>query len=73
MTRYEFSMGLAAHKLKEYYRGNVRNVVVTTDEGLRLQLPLDAFRPHVTQAGIYGVFTVYVDEYHKLLRLEKTA
>jgi hypothetical protein len=73
MSRYDFSMGLAAHKLKDYYRGNVRNVLVTTDDGLRLQLPLDAFRPHVTEAGIYGVFTVYVDDYHKLLRLEKKA
>jgi len=73
VNRYDFSMGLAAHKLKEYYRGNVRNVVVTTNEGLRVQLPLDAFRPYVTQAGIFGVFTVYVDEHHKLVRLEKTA
>jgi hypothetical protein len=64
MMRYDFSMGLAAHKLKEYYRGNVRHVVLTTDEGLRLQLPLDVFRPHLTQLGIYGVFIVYGNEHH---------
>ena len=71
MKRFEFSMGLPARKLKEYYRGNVRNVVVTTDEGLRLQLPVEVFRPYVTEAGIYGVFTVCVDGNHKLLQLEK--
>jgi hypothetical protein len=71
MKCFDFSMGLPAHKLKEYYRGNVQNVVITTDEGLRLQLPIDVFRPYVTQAGIYGFFTVCVDDDHKLLRLDK--
>ena len=71
MKRFDFSMGLPAHQLKDYYRGNVQNVVVTTDEGLRLQLPIEVFRPYVTEAGIYGFFEVYVDENHKLLRLEK--
>lgn len=73
MKRFDFSMGLPAHKLKEYYRGSVRNVVVTTDEGLRLQLPLEVFRPYVSEAGIYGVFCVTVDDNHKLLQLEKKA
>lgn len=71
MKRFDFSMGLPAYKLKEYYRGNVKNVVATTDEGLRVQLPLEVFRPHVTEAGIYGIFAVYVDDNHKLIRLEK--
>ena len=64
-------MGLPAHKLKQYYRGNAQHVLVTTHEGLRLQLPLDAFRPFVTEAGIYGVFVVYVDENNKMQRIEK--
>ncbi|WP_455211383.1 DUF2835 family protein [Kaarinaea lacus] len=71
MKRFVFSMGLPAHKLKEYYRGNVKNVVVTTDDGLRLQLPLEVFRPFVSEAGIYGFFVVYVDDNHKLVRLDK--
>lgn len=64
-------MGLPARKLKDYYRGDVRNVVVTTDEGLRLQLPIEVFRPYVTEAGIYGFFVVTVDDNHKLIRLDK--
>ncbi|KPJ94350.1 MAG: hypothetical protein AMJ53_05430 [Gammaproteobacteria bacterium SG8_11] len=66
-------MGLPAYKLKEFYRGNVQHVVVTTDDGLRLQLPIEVFRPYVNQAGIYGIFKVYVDDNHKLIRLEKNA
>ena len=72
VKRFDFSMGLPAHILKEYYRGNVQNVVVTTDGGLRLQLPIEALRPYVTEDGIYGVFVVYVDDNHKLIQLEKT-
>ncbi len=71
MKRFDFSMGLPAHKLKDYYRGNVQNMVVTTDEGLHLQLPIEVFRPYVTEAGIYGFFVVYVDDNHKLIRLDK--
>jgi hypothetical protein len=71
MKRFSFSMGLPAYRLTEYYRGNVQNVVVTADDGLRLQLPIAVFRPYVTEAGIYGIFTAYVDNHHKLIRLEK--
>jgi len=71
MKRFDFSMGLPARQLKEYYRGNVKNVVVTTDDGLRLQLPIEVFRPYVTEAGIYGFFEVLVDDDHKLIGLNK--
>jgi hypothetical protein len=63
-------MGLPARKLKEYYRGNVKNVVVTSDEGLRLQLPLSALRPYVRETGVYGYFDVVIDENNKLVHLE---
>jgi len=71
MKQYVFAMGLSAYKLEDYYRGNVKNVLVTTLEGLRLQLPLDVFRPYVTNSGIHGAFTVIVDENNKLIRIEK--
>lgn len=64
-------MGLSAEKLLEYYRGNVKNVVVTTDQGLHLQLPVNVLRPYVKKEGIYGVFVVYVDENNKFVRIEK--
>lgn len=64
-------MVLPAHKLIQYYRGNAQKVVVTSKEGLRLQLPIDVFKPYITQNGIYGVFTVWVDENNKMIRLEK--
>ena len=71
MKRFDFTMGLSAFKLKEFYRGNVKNLLVTTREGLRLQLPVDVFRPYVTHHGIQGAFTVYVDDDNKLIRIEK--
>ena len=64
-------MGLSEHKLKSYYRGNVQNVVVTTNEGLRLQLPISVFRPYITNSGIQGIFIVYVDDDNKMIRVEK--
>ena len=72
MKRFDFAMGLSAHKLKDYYRGNVQNVLVTTREGLRVQLPIDVFRPYVTSNGIQGAFVVYVDDNNKMIRIEKT-
>jgi len=71
MRYYEFSMGLPAYKIEEYYRGNVKGVVVTCDNGLTLQLPVEVFRPYLTRTGVYGNFRVCVDSSHKLVRIEK--
>jgi hypothetical protein len=71
MKRFDFVLGLSAHKLKDYYRGHVQNIMVSTHDGLRLQLPLEVFRPYVTNDGIQGAFAVYVDDNHKMIRLEK--
>lgn len=71
MRRYDFSVGISADKLKAYYRGEVQNAVITSHEGLRLQLPIDAFRPYITNNGIHGIFMVYVDDNNKLIQIDK--
>lgn len=71
MTRYRFSMVLPAHQLDEYYRGTVRYVVVQSDQGSTLQIPLNALRRFVTRDGIHGHFVVEVDDKRRLISLER--
>ncbi|WP_455205101.1 DUF2835 family protein [Kaarinaea lacus] len=73
MRQYRFSMGLSAHKLMEYYRGNVKNVLVTTEEGLKLQLPLQVLKSYVSHSGIYGEFVVDVDDNNKFVNIHQVS
>jgi len=70
-NHYQFSMALSAYQLEAYYDGSVKNVVVICDNGQTLQLPINVFKRYVTRMGVHGRFTVYVDENHKFMRIEK--
>jgi len=64
-------MVLTSEQLLHYYRGRVKNVVVQSDNGLSLQIPLVALRPFVSHSGIEGYFRLVTDNNNKLQSLEK--
>lgn len=70
-TEYEFDVSVAADRLVEMYRGEVRYLIVHSREGLKLQLPLFNFRPYVDEAGLHGRFRVIVNESNKIQSLTK--
>jgi len=71
VTIYQFALDISAASLLKYYRGNVKWVLVTTQEGLRIRFPVDALRPHVTREGVKGSFRLVCDDRRRLLRLDK--
>lgn len=72
MVVYNFSMHMTVEQCQSYYRGNVKYVVVTCDDGKTIQLPIDKLRPYVTTTGIRGRFRLTLGENNKFLALEKT-
>jgi hypothetical protein len=68
---FEFSMDLSADKTLAIYEGQVKYILVVTDDRLKLQLPASSFRPYVSGSGIQGRFRVETDARHRLQKLVK--
>ncbi|MGF1775996.1 DUF2835 domain-containing protein [Vibrio nomapromontoriensis] len=70
MNYYHFSMNIRYQAFIEHYAGHAANILVVTDNGLKLQLPAARFRPYLTQIGIKGRFRLTTDHNNKFLRLD---
>lgn len=71
MPRFEFSVALSAQEIRSIYEGRTRFVLVTSTEGLKLQLPAVNFRSFVTTDGVHGRFSVTIDANNKIQQLRK--
>lgn len=66
-----FSLNLSQDQFLLYYRGVVRQIQVTTEEGKTLQFPAGHLRPFLTHQGIRGRFALQYDEGGKFVNIEK--
>ncbi|HAS62433.1 MAG TPA: DUF2835 domain-containing protein [Vibrio sp.] len=70
MNYYYFSLNIPYQMYVSHYNGTASNIVVMTENGLRLQLPATRFRPFVTQMGLKGRFRLTTDQNSKFVKLE---
>ncbi|WP_333607292.1 DUF2835 family protein [Arsukibacterium sp.] len=68
---YFFRAFVSVEDCERYYQGQVIQVIVTTEQGLRIQLPFKYFRPFISKVGIRGYFRLSLDSNGRLQRLEK--
>lgn len=66
-----FSLKISSSKILRYYEGNAKHLIVTLNDGQRVQLPLDNFRPFISDLGLYGEFEVIFDQNFKLVSLKQ--
>ena len=71
MRRYFFNAMLSAEQCYGYYRGDIKNVVVTTDSGERVQLMFKLFQRFIGSDGIRGRFRLIVSEQGAFVSLDK--
>lgn len=71
MTKLTFQLSISAEEFLRYYSGSARAVLVRSEDGRRVQLPANSFRPFVTATGIAGRFEITLDEKNKLLDIRK--
>lgn len=71
MRRYFFNAVLSAEQCYGYYRGDIKNVIVTADNGERVQLAFKHFQRFVDSNGIRGRFRLTVDESGAFVGLDK--
>jgi hypothetical protein len=71
MSAFEFSLNLSSHQVLGYYRGQVRTIVATLDDGRTIQFPASALQKVVNEEGVRGRFRLVMDANHKLQGLER--
>jgi glucose-6-phosphate isomerase len=71
MREIRFGLVITADELLRYYRGTAKTVMVTTDEGLRVQFPAEHLQRFVTADGIRGRFAVSFDENNKIAGIRR--
>jgi hypothetical protein len=71
MRQFEFNLALPAEKVEAIYRGRARYILVESDDGLKLQLPVANFRGFVSENGIQGRFSVSIDGNNKIQALHR--
>lgn len=71
MQEARFSLNISSERYMEYYRGVVKDVIVTSHNGRRIQFPAKELRPFVQSNGIYGNFRILFSDENKFIRLER--
>ena len=72
MHHFTFSLVVNATDLEDgYYRRGIQKIVVTTDEGLRIQLPVRRFAPYISAVGIRGRFQLTLDSQNRFVCMQK--
>lgn len=66
-----FSLNLSQEQALRYYQGSVQFVVVTTDNGKRLQFPAEHIRSFIGATGIQGRFSIVFDDDNKLIAINR--
>ncbi|MGS2720144.1 DUF2835 family protein [Paraglaciecola aestuariivivens] len=73
MQTFYFSLSLEYDYCERLYYPNVNTVVVTAENGKRVQLPAKNLRPFVSPLGIKGRFRLIIDDHHKIQSFERVA
>ncbi|MEW6993853.1 DUF2835 domain-containing protein [Colwelliaceae bacterium MEBiC 14330] len=68
--KYYFSINISANDFLPYYQGTVKNVVVTTYQGVKVQFPAMHLRKYLMTSGIQGDFCLQTEK-NKFLSLTK--
>ncbi|MCC5855079.1 MAG: DUF2835 family protein [Idiomarina sp.] len=71
MHEYLFSILMSTQDVEyHYYTRGLTSVVVTSERGLRVQIPMRRLVPFITSNGIRGRFRLRTDEQHRFISLE---
>ena len=71
MQTFYFSLSLDYELCERLYLPSVNTVVVTADNGKRVQLPARNLRPHVSPIGLKGRFRLIIDDNNKITSFER--
>ncbi|MFW5450672.1 MAG: DUF2835 domain-containing protein [Methylophagaceae bacterium] len=70
-SELHFRLDMAREEALDYYQGAIRFIIVTADNGQRIQFPAENLRPFIEQDGVHGYFSLLFDHNNKLLSLKR--
>ncbi|WP_286235754.1 DUF2835 domain-containing protein [Thalassotalea sediminis] len=70
MQRFYFFINITAYEFLPYYQGRVKDIVVTSEQGQRIQFPAMHLRSYLTPTGIMGRFCLETEN-KKFVSLKK--
>lgn len=73
MHTYYFSLALSYEECRSLYLPKCNAVVVTEEQGKRIQIPAKNLRPFVSQTGLRGRFRLLINNEKKLVSLDKVS
>ncbi len=68
---FRFTLSIPRQEYLRYYQGAAGHVVVRSLCGLRLRFPARLLRTFVTHRGVYGEFSLLIDDTNRVLHLER--
>ncbi|MGI5310306.1 DUF2835 family protein [Rheinheimera sp. WS51] len=71
MQQYYFNMSVSYEECQRFYRGQTKFVLVTDDNGKKIQLLFSHFRPYIDSLGIRGRFRLTLTKQATFVQLEK--
>ncbi|WP_413113466.1 DUF2835 family protein [Thaumasiovibrio sp. DFM-14] len=71
MRSFTFRVAIPYQTFLTHYMGAASSLVIQSEQGPRLQLPANRFRPYLKHCGINGRFTVIIDENNKIKQISK--
>ena len=71
MQTYYFTLSLKYDLCERLYTPGTDKVIMTAENGKRIQLPVQNLRPHVSTNGIKGRFRLIIDENNKINVFER--
>jgi hypothetical protein len=71
MQTFNFTLSIKYELCERLYVPGIDKVIMTADNGKRVQLPVKNLRNHVNPDGINGRFRLMIDENNKVKSFEK--
>ncbi len=71
MPRLRLRLAISPRQYRHYYTGRVQAVQARSEEGLRVQFPAGALRPHLDHGGIHGLFELEFDARQRFVALRR--
>ncbi len=71
MPSSTFALNINAHDLEKYYRGHVHNILVKSEQGLKIKFPANLILPYVDHFGVKGRFLLEYDQQGKAISLNR--
>lgn len=71
MKEFIFTVNFSYREWLGFYQGRYREIMVTTEDGKRLQIQADHFTKFTSPAGLYGRYKLVLTPSNKVSSLQK--